>query len=653
MPTCLLISLALLVSLTHDSSVCAILTSKRIQHRACFKATLKCDARPRPISRMRHVASESGRANGVSSSRLFAGTPGIDASAVNRPPLLPNKVAPWIRTLAIFFLGYGIGGASAPGWQRQAKFARKIGATQIALAALLLRDAWRSTPAWVKPRIARYRTRVVRSIRARFTKNAKVSDAGMEEDLDDITDFSNFATKIQDLINVAKVKLDLEDGDTGKEGEGRDDFNVRASLLALLKLLGQIKSRSASARDQIYRSSGSAVPAEVLEGMDHLFELADLAYDEHKDGDIKQVLKGMGYDLIKHDTTAIPGYLGYYVALNTDPSKGKTAIIGVKGTSTLEDLFTDSCASAVSYTLAKPFYEGGGNSLRCHEGVFISSERLAKDILPLVQNLLIPSGYRIVITGHSLGAGCASLLGLLLRTSIPSLQDSNNLKVWAFASPPVLDIDSARACSPFVTTVVNNCDVVTRSNISPLAVTVSLMRAVNKRLQEQGLGMSDFQSTLAFLNKIREGTAGEMLMSADEVVSEINSALEREDLKDPDHLYVPGKVVLMYDLWEKEMGKEENRESEQEFTNFLSDWMPRLQDTGLHSRNVVKLEQPTSAEEAVLCMDGTCKALRFIELDGRLLDDHMSPQYRSSIANILSSRNELAKEVTGSIKEEV
>merc|ERR1712194_763972 len=264
-----------------------------------------------------------------------------------------------------------------------------------------------------------------------------------------------------------------------------------------------------------------------------------------------------------------------------------------------------------------------------------------------------PSGYRIVITGHSLGAGCASLLGLLLRTSIPSLQDSNNLKVWAFASPPVLDIDSARACSPFVTTVVNNCDVVTRSNISPLAVTVSLMRAVNKRLQEQGLGMSDFQSTLAFLNKIREGTAGEMLMSADEVVSEINSALEREDLKDPDHLYVPGKVVLMYDLWEKEMGKEENRESEHEFTNFLSDWMPRLQDTGLHSRNVVKLEQPTSAEEAVLCMDGTCKALRFIELDGRLLDDHMSPQYRSSIANILSSRNELAKEVTGSIKEEV
>ena len=45
-----------------------------------------------------------------------------------------------------------------------------------------------------------------------------------------------------------------------------------------------------------------------------------------------------------------------------------------------------------------------------------------------------------------------------------------------------------------------------------------------------------------------------------------------------------------------------------------------------------------AAEEAILC-DGTCKALRFIELDGRLLDDHMAPSYRASIANILSSRN--------------
>jgi len=380
----------------------------------------------------------------------------------------------------------------------------------------------------------------------------------------------------------------------------------------------------------------------MLEGIDEMFELADLAYDEHKDGDIKKVLNGMGYNLIKHDTTAIPGYLGHYVAINNDHSKEKIAIIGVKGTSNIEDMFTDGCASAVSYKLDGPFYPGGSSTLRCHEGVFISSERLKDDILPLINNLLIPSGYKIVILGHSLGAGCSTLLSILLRASVPALQDGDKLKVWAFAPPPVLDLDSALACSSFVTTVVNNCDIVTRLNVSPLEATVRLMLAVDKRLDEENLNMTDFKSTVAFLNKIREGTEGKMLMSADDVVSELESALERVDMQDPDHLYVPGKVVLMYDLWEQEQRKQQaGKSSQKDFINTVKDLIQRLEDTHMNSEN----EAIPAAKEAVLC-DGTCKALRFIELDGQLLDDHMSPQYRSGIANILASREDPLEENT-------
>ena len=146
--------------------------------------------------------------------------------------------------------------------------------------------------------------------------------------------------------------------------------------------------------------------------------------------------------------------------------------------------------------------------------------------------------------------------------------------------------------------------------------------------------MSDFQSSVAFLNFLKEKD-GEMLMTVDEIASALENALEQtSDLHDPDHLYVPGKVVLLYNLWEKEQEQMEQGQKEtQEFTSILNDWIEGLKDADVHA----DIELGSVAEEAILC-DGTSKALSFIELDGRLLDDHMAPQYRASIANILASR---------------
>ncbi len=412
-------------------------------------------------------------------------------------------------------------------------------------------------------------------------------------------------------LAVSDCADDLESSvKSTKSNDSKDDFNVQASLLALLQLMWQVKSRRASARDQFYRFAGISAPDDVLEGMDEMFELADLAYDEHLSGKpLKTVLDEMGYRLIKHDKTAVPGYLGHYVAISNSnlPNSTKTAIIGVKGTSNFEDFLTDMCGSAVEHSLEKPFYDGGNTTFRCHEGMLISSRRLTEDLQPLVENLLIPSGYDIKIVGHSLGAGCATILAIMLRSLLPTLQASNpqgkeRLEVWAFASPPVLDLDSARACESFVTTVVNNVDIIPRANISPLVVTTRLLRAVNRRLKEKNLDMSNFKSSIAFLNKLREGKDGEMLMAADEIMAELDSSLAKVELRDSDHLYVPGKAVVLYDLWELEEKKESQREE---------------------ASDAEKLDIPT-AEDAIIS-DGTCDVLRYIELDGRMFDDHMAP----------------------------
>ena len=246
--------------------------------------------------------------------------------------------------------------------------------------------------------------------------------------------------------------------------------------------------------------------------------------------------------------------------------------------------------------------------------------------------------------GHSLGAGCATILSMLLRASIPSLQDSNKLKVYSFASPPIVNLDSALGCSSYVTTVVNNVDVIPRANISPVVVTTKVLRAINTRLTEQKLDMSDFKSTIAFLNKMKEGKDGELLMSADEIMSTLEGAIETELLDDPDHLYIPGKVIIMYNLAKEE---DDDQNKVKDLSTVVSDWMKQVNDVDMHPTSDEGLKEVCTAQECILS-DGKGKPLRYIEPDQgiNLIDNHMAPAYRSSIANILSSRRIIDNTVT-------
>jgi predicted lipase len=53
------------------------------------------------------------------------------------------------------------------------------------------------------------------------------------------------------------------------------------------------------------------------------------------------------------------------------------------------------------------------------------------DTLHLIENLFIPQNFKVVVKGHSLGAGVASLLGIFLKQAFPEM----DLKVYAFATP--------------------------------------------------------------------------------------------------------------------------------------------------------------------------------------------------------------------------
>jgi hypothetical protein len=112
-----------------------------------------------------------------------------------------------------------------------------------------------------------------------------------------------------------------------------------------------------------------------------------------------------------------------------------------------------------------------------------------------------------------------------------------------------------------------------------------------------------------------------MVMSMDEMTEGLSKAFEKVELRDPDHLYVPGKVMHMYDLWSK---------TDYDIVeDAVEDAMGDEDD---------KLKGVRTAEGAQIT-DGTSKMLRTIDLDSRFMLDHLAPAYRSSIRSLLDSTN--------------
>jgi pimeloyl-ACP methyl ester carboxylesterase len=94
-----------------------------------------------------------------------------------------------------------------------------------------------------------------------------------------------------------------------------------------------------------------------------------------------------------------------------------------------------------------------------------------------------PGVTRVVITGHSLGAGTASILALLLHTgAIPSVSSLSlcfslpsslarsefPVECFAYAPPPVLSPSLAARCLPFVHSFVFRDDAVPRLSLNAL-----------------------------------------------------------------------------------------------------------------------------------------------------------------------------------------
>mmetsp|Transcript_23061 Transcript_23061/g.38597 ORF Transcript_23061/g.38597 Transcript_23061/m.38597 type:complete len:518 (-) Transcript_23061:41-1594(-) len=116
----------------------------------------------------------------------------------------------------------------------------------------------------------------------------------------------------------------------------------------------------------------------------------------------------------------------FYIALDHEK---RAVVLAVRGTLTVADAFTDLVCESTTFL-----------SGEAHTGIAAGAKKVLKRSRDaLVETLTRYSSeghiYKLVITGHSLGAGTAILLTLLM--SEDSALATHKIECWAFGPPPV------------------------------------------------------------------------------------------------------------------------------------------------------------------------------------------------------------------------
>ena len=593
-------------------------------------------------------------------------------------------------------------------------------ATVATLTTLVAKYIWAQIPHWIKEDI---------SFRTIFWSNYKKNDKEAADEKDD----DEMETR-EELTHLSSILQSIHRYTKSMEEGAVEIPQFHAAVLAYIQWSRTMKyhqllqhsqqqntlqatNYTTIPRDLGYETAGTAVDLEEeVRTLVHQEALEFATWAYHRDSNkLTRILQERNYKMIIHDTSTRPGFVAFFVAISELDDK-RQIVIGIRGTSTLEDIVTDCCGHAVPLRHEDGIHEERGSieveaekpheirlsrnwsgenhddedsddtnlndfnqveivsgherihvknddgdyHIRCHEGMLLSAQRLCRRIQSLVKTLAVDAEYRILLSGHSLGAGVATLAGLILRSQYPSIED--RLQVCAFAPPPVLDHDSALASSTYVTSFVHNADLIPRCSLFNLAILLKGLRHIHERLDERGMNPTGPKTTAAFIKHLFEKPNGsytsDSSSSDDDASNEPNEnqePVERDesktisagsvtplttfgewqeaieagtpDIRKSEHLFVAGRVLLVYCPWTEEArnlrpfplsggASEKLNEQEQEEENNVTP------PGGQQSPSLMRCIET----------DGTSPALRGVEADSpRLFTDHVTSAYYEAL----------------------
>lgn len=187
--------------------------------------------------------------------------------------------------------------------------------------------------------------------------------------------------------------------------------------------------------------------------------------------DIQRISKLQGFSLIYAHVQNQDVRHPSYALLGSKETK--TALVLIRGSKSVQDLLTDIQAHPEGFGgSATDVHEdtpGGFVDAFAHNGM-LKAAMWIKDRIVKSLRILHNEGYRIVFAGHSLGAGCAALLSIMLQ------KEFADLECYAYAIPACVNYSVADSCNDFVHSIVLRDDCVPRAKASNVLKLVGRLR---------------------------------------------------------------------------------------------------------------------------------------------------------------------------------
>ena len=182
-----------------------------------------------------------------------------------------------------------------------------------------------------------------------------------------------------------------------------------------------------------------------LKKLEWACDLAEIAYIGQESVLRKLLLQEMDLTLVHAEVQSKFAVPAHYWAYNKDK---KVCVFAVRGTASMKDALTD--LDSIGEDLKLPTKGGDGfSTYKVHRGMLQSAKALCEKVSKQLQDLS-QEGFEIFVVGHSLGAGTATLLSMLLKTKY----DIDNLTCFAIATPPVADPSLCEASKAYITSLV-------------------------------------------------------------------------------------------------------------------------------------------------------------------------------------------------------